>query len=419
MNVLWVVNVPTPEACNLLSMPIIPYGGWLAKSSILMSQSECKVSLAFPVDNQCQKKESVLYGEQINYYPFPINHSKSFEYMLDLLNRCNPDIVHVYGTELPHSLTVIKACRKKNIPFVISIQGLVSVYSKHVFGNLPFYVCYFLSFRNFLRKDSVLGIKRLMYKRGIEEREILKLATNVIGRTHWDKACVKDINQSINYYPCNETLREIFYTDTKWSINNCDEYTVFISQGHYSVKGLHNVIEAIFILKKKFPKVRLFVSGKNTQYSSMLKRFFLSTYYDKYIGGLIKRFDLVNNIFFTGPLCENGVHARLLSSHVYVCSSSIENSPNSLGEAMILGVPCVTSFVGGIPSLVDNEKEVLFYQHDAPYMLAAQIERIFLSSELAKKLSKNSIARAYLTHDADANNENLLNIYNSCLEGGK
>ncbi|HHQ4568343.1 TPA: glycosyltransferase family 4 protein, partial [Aeromonas hydrophila] len=238
-------------------------------------------------------------------------------------------------------------------------------------------------------------------------------------RTHWDKACVKDINQSINYYPCNETLREIFYTDTKWSINNCDEYTVFISQGHYSVKGLHNVIEAIFILKKKFPKVRLFVSGKNTQYSSMLKRFFLSTYYDKYIGGLIKRFDLVNNIFFTGPLCENGVHARLLSSHVYVCSSSIENSPNSLGEAMILGVPCVTSFVGGIPSLVDNEKEVLFYQHDAPYMLAAQIERIFLSSELAKKLSKNSIARAYLTHDADANNENLLNIYNSCLEGGK
>ena len=91
-------------------------------------------------------------------------------------------------------------------------------------------------------------------------------------------------------------------------------------------------------------------------------------------------------VFFTGPLDEEKICQRYLRSHVFVCPSSIENSPNSLGEAMILGVPCIASYVGGIPDMLKDREEGLLYQHNAPYMLAHHICEIFEDKMLACRL---------------------------------
>lgn len=416
MNVLWVVNVPTPEACNLFGLPYVPYGGWLVESSNLLSKSIDNLSIVFPYSkaNFVDNKQ----GRSINYYVFPSKESSSCSTMEAVLLKCKPDIVHVYGTEMAHTLAMIDACKQLKIPFVLSIQGLVSVYSEHLYGNLPSHVRYFFTLRNILKRDNAFGIRMLMKKRGLEEIESIKKATNIIGRTLWDYSCVTGINPYARYYHCNETLRKIFYSKSSWSRSNCEAYSIFVSQGHYPIKGIHNVIEAVNILKKQFPGVKLYISGKNTQFDSAFKQYFLTTYYDRYVGGLIKKYSLSNNVIFMGQLNEEEIHNKLLRTHVYVCSSTIENSPNSLGEAMITGVPSITSFVGGIPSLAENELEVLFYQHDAPYMLAAQIQRVFKSDELATALSMSGIKRAEVTHSPSTNNETILNIYNKCILSG-
>ncbi|MCU7987579.1 glycosyltransferase family 4 protein [Shewanella sp. SW24] len=416
MNVLWVVNVPTPEACNLFGLPYTPYGGWLVESSNLLSKSIDSLSIVFPVSktNLIDNKQ----GDSINYYIFPNKESSSSYTMEVVLVNCKPDIVHIYGTEMPHTLAMIKACKQLDIPFVLSIQGLVSVYSEHVYGNLPIHVRYLFTLRNILKRDNAFGIKRLMKKRGLEEIESIKNSANIVGRTLWDYSCIAEINPGARYYHCNETLRKSFYSDLKWSRDCCEAFSIFVSQGHYPIKGIHNVIGAVNILKKQFPDVKLYISGKNTQFDNAFKQCFLTTYYDRYIGKLIKKYDLSKNVIFLGQLNDEEMHKKLLSSHVYVCSSTIENSPNSLGEAMIAGVPSITSFVGGIPSLAENETEVLFYQHDAPYMLAAQIQRVFKSDELASALSISGIQRAEVTHSPVANNETILNVYNKCIMCG-
>ncbi len=415
MNILWLINIPLPEASQLMGEKPSPFGGWLINASKDLANKEgVELSIAFPSNKASKFKD--LKGEKINYYPFiPVkeNDNKVIEYNESferLLNNLKPDIVHIYGTEIAHTLSMVNACDKINIKTVISVQGLVSIIEKHMHSNLPIYAIYGNTFRNIVRKDNVSGLKRLFKNRGKNEIGALTKTDNIIGRTTWDKACSSQINPGAKYHFCNETLREEFYTH-QWSINDCEKYSIFLSQGQYPIKGLHYMLEAMPLILNKFPKARVYISGKDITKSDSFEDKLLMTYYGKYIKKMIKKLNLKRNVIFTGPLDEGKMCERYLKSHVFVCPSSIENSPNSLGEAMILGVPSVASYVGGIPDMLKDKEEGFLYQHDAPYMLAHYICEIFENKDLAMRFSKNAREHALKTHDRDENTRRLIEIY--------
>lgn len=76
---------------------------------------------------------------------------------------------------------------------------------------------------------------------------------------------------------------------------------------------------------------------------------------------------------------------RYLKSQVFVLPSSIENSPNSLGEAMLLGVPCIASDVGGVRCLMTHSVEGLIYPADDPRLLAYDICEMFAHPEKRRR----------------------------------
>lgn len=98
--------------------------------------------------------------------------------------------------------------------------------------------------------------------------------------------------------------------------------------------------------------------------------------------------------------------------------SMIENSPNSIGEAMILGVPVVAANVGGIPSIMDNGTEGYLYPSNDVQKLSEAVCRIFESDELALKFSDNGRKRAEKLYDKRTNIERLLKIYTQ-IAGGR
>lgn len=419
MKILWVVNIPLPEASLLMNEKPSPFGGWLVNASKAIAEKEnIELFIAFPKNGLSKYKK--LNGKNITYYIFRAVNDfdkkmiKDNHILTEIVREVKPDIVHIHGTELPHALSMVNVCRKEKIEVLISIQGLVSICEKHMYANLPFKAIYGFTFRNLLRKDNVVGLRKLFAKRGKNEIEALKKTKHIIGRTTWDKACTLQINPMANYYFCNETLREEFYKH-QWDINKCEKYSLFVSQGQYPIKGLHYVLEAMPIILKRFPCAKLYVAGKNIVKSDTIKDKLFMTYYGKYIKKIIKKLNLEKNIIFTGPLDEKQMCELYLKSHVFVCPSSIENSPNSLGEAMILGVPCVASYVGGIPDMLKHEEEGFLYQADAPYMLAHYVCEIFENKDLALKFSKAARERALMTHDIKNNTARLIEIYNNIL----
>jgi glycosyltransferase involved in cell wall biosynthesis len=420
MKILWLTNIPLPEASLLMNEKPLPFGGWLVNTSTLLSSIEnLELSVAFPkvgVNNV-----HFLKGDNICYYAFPpvndkdISQIEANKYLEKVVREFKPDLVHIFGTEYPHTLAMVNICREKGIRAVISIQGLVSVIERHYMAFLPSKIQNRYTLRDFLKQDNIKQQQKKFHKRGKYEIEALQKVDYIIGRTTWDKACVTQINPNVRYYHCNETLREEFYKHT-WDISNCERYSIFVSQGSYPIKGLHLMVEAMSLIVKKFPKTKLYVGGYNITQSDTLKEKLKLTYYGKFVKDLITKYDLQDKIVFTGLLDERQMCERYLKSHVFVCPSSIENSPNSLGEAMILGVPCVASDVGGISDLLKHREEGFVYQADAPYMLAHYVMEIFSNIDVALKFSKNARSRAKNTHDIEENTKGILEIYQSIFD---
>ena len=131
---------------------------------------------------------------------------------------------------------------------------------------------------------------------------------------------------------------------------------------------------------------------------------------------LIEKNDVKENVIFTGLLNEKQMIERNLKSHVFVCPSSIENSPNSVGEAMLLGVPVVSSYVGGIPDMLEHDKEGYLYQSDSHNMLAYYVSKIFTDTNKTLEMSKNAQIKASKTHNPETNTNRLMTIYKEILD---
>ena len=116
------------------------------------------------------------------------------------------------------------------------------------------------------------------------------------------------------------------------------------------------------------------------------------------------------------PLQAEKVADKLSKVHAYVLCSAAENSPNTLGEAMCIGTPCVAAYVGGVPDMATDGENALFYRNDDPALLAWNIKRIFDDDELALKLSANGKKQARITHDAEKNAQALFEIYKEILK---
>lgn len=428
MKVLWICNCPNKTASTHMGEIPSIFGGWLTgMSEALAGTDNLDLVYCFPKIGSANQEDFVV--DSVHYYSFFVpkkygmfridadkENIRERREIKKILEIEKPDLVHIFGTEYIHSLMMAEEFKNKE-NLICSIQGLTSMCAKHYLSLVPSEIWHKTNFATFFRK-TLWGQKKTLESRGKREIRMLQLCPNVIGRTEWDRTCTFLINQNRIYYKCNEILRKSFY-NYEWDHQKCQKYTIFVSQGSSPLKGFSVLIEAVALLKKEFPDVILRVAGNNfIDKTTLLNRMKISTY-GEYIRGLIKSYSLEGNIMFLGGLEEDEIIKEYLNCNVFASSSSIENSSNSVCEAMLLGVPVVSSYVGGIPSLLENELEGLLYQGDAAYMAAEKICRIFRDEQFAKKLGEKARIRALNTHNPRKNTERVVEIYQSIYQRSK
>lgn len=418
MKILWITNILFPEAAQIITGKgeLRASGGWMLGAAEALLKVDNSLSLAVATVSPLVKQLTVVKGNHITYYVMPYGKgnskpNKDYEPIWkDVYIQYQPNIVHIHGTECSHGLAFLNACPQAKS--VISIQGLTSAYYYYYYYGLTKYqIIKNITFRDIIR-GTILKGKRNFEKRGdCVEIPMLSKVKHIIGRTSWDRAHAWAINPNAKYHFNNETLRPEFYDGSKWDYDKCEKHTIFLSQAGYPLKGLHQVLRAMPLILRHYPDTKIRVAGADiTKYSTWRDKFRISGY-GKLIRRMIHQLHLENHIEFLGPLNAEQMKLAYLNSNVFVCPSSIENSPNSLGEAQILGIPHVASYVGGVADMMIGNEDNL-YRFEESNMLAAKICQIFANEDKQIDMSPVALQR----HSPEENAQQLVRIYNLIKE---
>lgn len=435
MRVLWLCNIMLPAIAEALGLPYSNREGWLTGIYERISKEnaqhagEVELGICFPmselpvqVTEQWTESGAIhLEKTGVVCYPFlenlgtPEVYDASMEERFkEILKDFQPDMVHIFGTEFPHTLAMTRAYGRPERT-LIGIQGLCYACADAYMADLPKRVINRKTFRDVLKKDSIRQQQEKFRMRGEREKEALRGTGHVTGRTEFDRRETERVNGQAQYHFMNETMRSPFYSGS-WDNNKCEPYSIFLSQGDYPLKGFHYVLQAMPAILKEFPQACVYVAGNSVvEYESLKDKLKISSY-GKYLLELIHSLKLEKHVQVLGRLTAEQMKEQFMKSSVFVCPSSLENSPNSMGEAMLLGVPVVAADTGGIPSMIADEKEGLLYEPGEVGQLVECIKKVWEQPEQTAQRSEAARARARKAHDANANYERLLAIYREiCL----
>lgn len=450
MKVLWICNLILPEIAEQMGLGTIPKEGWvkglldamLAKKHEENANisSDFDIAFAFPVSRAVieasQSSGNVISGkavlrdyaeEIVEYYGFyeDTAHESVYDEALEtsfreILDLANPDIVHSFGTEFPHTLAAAKVWNNPE-RFLIGIQGPCTVYAERYTSHLPEKIVRRHTFRDFLKKDSIQEQKDKYIARGKNERAAVKLAGHIAGRTAFDKSLANEWNKDAIYHYAGETLRKDFYLG-EWTAQNSEPYRIFVSQADYPLKGFHFLLMAVGNLLKNAEStgvgdIQIYVAGQSIVDVDSLKKKIKISSYGKYLRSLLNEYGLTERVHILGRLSAAQMKEQYLKCDTYVCCSECENSPNSLGEAMMLKVPIVTAEVGGITTVFDvgvdgysyrNEKE------DSLEQVSTALKNALLERWRAKDVDErrnNASIHAMRNHNPEANAIGMTDIY--------
>jgi glycosyltransferase involved in cell wall biosynthesis len=416
MKILWITNCLFEEYFITKGLPVTFTGGWMRSLALKLMEIDPQIEIAISSrSDNIHTLEEMKVG-RFTFYVLPgsiyrSSYDASIEkYWKEVNKRFVPDVVHIHGSEYPHGLAYVNAVGSQGV--IVSVQGLISRIARNYFAGIrKVDLLQKLTFYDLFIASTPMKEQKKYMCQGYLEEELLRKVGHVVGRTTWDHDHIWAINPRVNYYFCNEILRSSFYSGCKWNVHKCQRHRIFLSQASKPIKGIHKVIEALPLILRSYPDTEVYVAGNDFVNTASFHAKLRYTTYAKYVKSLICKYGIEEKIHFTGMLNADCMAEQYQLANVFICPSAIENSPNSLGEAQLIGCPVVASYVGGIPDMIDNGKTGLLYRFGETEMLAAAVCRIFDDDKLAQELSVNGIDVAQQRHDGLKNAIRMMDIY--------
>lgn len=417
MKILWFTNTPSNASAefgyNVFG------GGWISSLETLVAQNESyELGICFFYNGNEFRK---IKKGNVVYYGFPLSQGNAFRRIINrhlarlhdnddsffdkVLDEFRPDLIHVFGTEMGYGRILMN----RHARVVFHLQGLVAPYADVFFppGLTPGRILARSSFSSILRGLTIVDDYRTFRKRADREIEIINYWKNFTGRTEWDKNYITLLNPHANYYHCDELLRKEFF-EGEWTppVTDAGDRKLVIATtiNPNLYNGLDLVYNSMQLLGDHDIEWNIFGVHENDELSRIVRKI-LGTG-----SGKVK-------LRFHGQVCARDLVTHLMKCHLFVHPSYIDNSPNSVCEAMLLGMPVVSSAVGGIRTLIrHNETGFLFNPYDR-YDLAGTIADLAASYDKAVKAGAGARKEALIRHSPERIMSQLAAVYDNMMNG--
>lgn len=416
MRVLWFTNTSSCYQKKIGSS--YNGGGWISSlEKEIRKNNNIKLGICFYSRNEKQARKDEQNGTIYYIQPRPpktlyynwitilgkdkesseLHEKIAIPPLLEIVKDFNPDIIHVFGSENIYGLLA----KYVDIPLILHIQGILS-------PSFNAFLPPFISWRDYIGQSNSFFVKfrllseKISWRRnGLTERRMFKYVKYFMGRTEWDRRLLSLFNSQARYYHCDEMLRDAFYQlNIKRTIPEKPVFVTTISSQLY--KGFDVVLKTAKLLKEV-----LRVDFEWKIYGDISPLF---------IEKKLKINHKDVNITLMGVASAEEIKNALLASTAYVHTSYIDNSPNSLCEASLLGVTSISTNVGGISSLIEDGKTGFLVPANDPYQMAYLMKYIIDHKERNLEIGSAAYNVAMERHDRKKILERVVEIYNDVIE---
>lgn len=413
MRVLWFSATPSLYGANNVEHN---GGGWIASlEARLRHRSGVELGVAFehPDGPRKVERDGVVYFPMppvpvASRFPFPADRDyerrdeKIVSACLDAIEDFRPDVVQVFGSEWCYGLVG----ERTEVPVVIHMQGCIPPYNNALFPPGASFLQGILGNGPRLRRSWGEFLDR-RHRSYLERREYLILGgcRHFLGRTRWDRSLTSLCSPGSTYHPCGEILREVFWESRGAWVPHAGRQRKRIASvlSGGLLKG-HDLVLRTAALLRRFSSLdfewRIFGT------SDLRKAESLTGIQAQDVG-----------VRAMGTLGEAALCRELLDTDLFFHSSYIDNSPNSVCEAQLLGMPVLATFVGGVPSLVEQDATGILIPANDPFQGAWEASRILGDPELARRLGAAAHQRAAMRHDPESIVDSLLEAYGAIASG--
>jgi glycosyltransferase involved in cell wall biosynthesis len=168
------------------------------------------------------------------------------------------------------------------------------------------------------------------------------------------------------------------------------------------VKGYDVLVEAARLLESSAPNLHILIVGDGECKEAL--------------AGQIARLGLTKRVTLAGYQNREQVLSILKSSDLFVMPSRYEGTPIALLEAGALGLPMVASNVGGMPELVQDQREALFVPAESPQALAQALGRLVTEKDLASQIGQGAAKRIHNEFSLDVQYQRTWAAYRKAFD---
>lgn len=239
------------------------------------------------------------------------------------------------------------------------------------------------------------------------ERQVMAANSFFFGRTQWDKNIARYYSPGSCYFHIPEVMKPSIYNALgQWTYQERGRLRLFSLSSGDDRKGNEIILRTAEILKD--------LLGFDLEWRVAGSRDFFP-YFEQRTG--IRHKDV--GIELLGMIGSEEIIEEMSSADFFVHPSIMDNSPNTVCEAQLIGCPVIASNVGGLPDLVENGKTGFLYPYNEPHTLAFMIANLRGDKKLLSEISKNEVTEARRRHDPQMIAEVMVQAYETIVKNTK
>jgi glycosyltransferase involved in cell wall biosynthesis len=292
-----------------------------------------------------------------------------------LVNKINPDILHLHGAENAFYSSSILQFRN-TYPVVVTIQGFISheEFTEHPTTKI----------RIKYEQRIIKSFKHFGYRTEIMRMEIKKINPQAV--LHWHNYLFQNIS------PLNLEKR----------------FDLVFFARITKEKGVEDLIKTMSLLKRQKENISLCMIGAaNEPYLAYLRK-------------QVSSLDLDNNIYWAGFLpTQKDVYTIASSAKICVLPSLHDIIPGTIIESMFLGIPVVAYNVGSIYEINNEDDIICLIEKGNIEALADTIFRLLMDKKELEERSRKGIKRAVKMFDNSSIFNDLMNAYKVAINDFK